>query len=1357
MTSPTPAKAQTRWRKWLKRALKFAGLTVPIVALSLCLVLWTGLADRWARRVIVGQLEKITGGRVELGKFRFRFRLFGLRAELTDLTIHGLEPAGFPPFFHADFVLVDIRVDSFFRRKISLDEVRVDRPAVHVRFEGEGRSNVPTRKATTTASRPVRERILELAIRRLRLNDGFILFNSLQVPLVVGGGKLSFALDYGDGTGAAAGNPFYLGRLTWQQMVLTARHYNSFPSDVTLRFTLGRDTLEVNQLRWKLPQSEFDVQATLASFAKPGWSFRYRGSLDLGDIRRILRKPNIPGGVVSFSGEGSYAPKQVSLRGRYAAREIEMPYTWFHTADISSRGSYQADSRQLEIPDFEGRALGGVVEGKVSLVFNGLKFRAETHTRGMSLAAILAALDHRDFPIATLHWNAAVDVNSVTTWNADFKQLESRGLSLWAPALAPRRDEIPASARIRYHYVMERSAVDIQPSEISTPTSHLEMSGTLGARDSALEVTLDSRDLEPWDDFINGLRGVDAEPVRITGRAQWQGRVLGPLEGPTFAGHVKGWQASYDRLYWDEVEGDLTYSPDELRLQHTRASHGRASAQLEVWLALDDWSFSPKSRWNLEADLVRASTDDLQELLGWSYPAHGLLSGTFHGRGTRSNPELTGLFDVAEVEAWGYRFEHARGQLGLRREEVRISNAELRLLSAKVHTENGPGQASPTNAGRPASLPSGVITGSFSYRTASREIVFDLTGAAIQLEGIERIQTTRLPLGGQLHFQLRGDGPLFAPQLQGTLRLVDLRVGKEALGSFDGKLDSDGRRLRLELNSAMSAGRLQGKLEVALAGDYPIAGDLTIQGMDLDPLIQTGFHLAALTGHSSVDGRFQLGGALARPETLAVEADISRLVFDYEFVKLENVGPVRFRYQRDEVRFAQTNLRGADTDFHISGFVRFAGDRRLGLNLTGTMNLRLAGGFLPGLEARGPAQVSAAIEGTFPSPRITGKVRVENAAANYGDFPAGLSQVNGEIVFDTSRLLFDNVTAETGGGRLLLSGSVTYGEGPLRYDLTARTRRVRIRYPEGMSWLAGGTLRLSGTAQAGLLSGRVVVERLLMAQGFDLASMILASKEPMRAPTTTSPFLRNLQFDIEGVSGPEARVEWTGARVDCEANLRVRGTWEHPILIGHIHLLAGEMTFRGNRFRLSRGDINFANPFRLDPVLNVEATTTIRQYEITLNFTGPASRLTLAYRSDPPLPSSDIIALLALGRPSEESELRGPTAVQTPELGATTLLSEAISSQLGGRIERLFGISRFRVDPFLAGTGTGTEQNTAARITIEQQVTRDLVITYTTNVTSTQQQVIQVEYNVNRNVSIVALRDQNGTFGLDVKLKKRFK
>jgi len=190
---------------------------------------------------------------------------------------------------------------------------------------------------------------------------------------------------------------------------------------------------------------------------------------------------------------------------------------------------------------------------------------------------------------------------------------------------------------------------------------------------------------------------------------------------------------------------------------------------------------------------------------------------------------------------------------------------------------------------------------------------------------------------------------------------------------------------------------------------------------------------------------------------------------------------------------------------------------------------------------------------------------------------------------------------------------------------------------------------------------------------------------------------------------------------------------------------------------VARGDINFANPFRLDPVVNVEASTTIQQYEITLNFNGPASKLTLAYRSDPPLPANDIVTLLALGQTSQESTLRSASGAQSGTSGASALLSEAVSSQVGGRLEKLFGITNFRVDPGLTSVGsTGTSQNAAARVTVQQQVTRNLTVTYVSNVGSTQQQVIQVEYNVSRNVSIVALRDYNGTFGIDLKIKKRF-
>jgi translocation and assembly module TamB len=1309
--------------KWKKR-LKWLAASSGLLVLAFLVLVWTGQIDRWARRGIIAQVERMTGGRVELGAFRFHW--WSLRAELEDFTIHGTEPEGTPPFFHADYLLVDIRVDSLFRRKISLDEVRLHKPEIHVRVAPDGSSNVPQPRPPRPPGKPLHQRIFDLTIRELRLNNGAAHFNNTRVPLAVEGGEFRFALDY---RVPEKDGPRYEGDFSWRQMQLAARRYLPFRSDVAVKFLLERNRFEVTEARWKLPQSEFSGGAALSSFTEPEWSFRFGGTLSLLDLRKILRKPNSPGGRVDFSGRGRFAKSELTMDGQYHARGIEMPYQWFHASGIESRGSFRVAKQRLEMPDLTASVLGGRLRGRMELLFEGARFRVESRIEGMNLAALLRAVDNEDFPVETLHWSGTAAVESITTWDHDFKNVASRGLAVWTPEGDIGEGEIPVSARLEYDYAMARRAVSLRTSEIVTPTARLDLDGRLGAHDSALAVHLRAGNLLEWDDFINRLRGADAEPRRISGQAEFRGTVEGDLGRPTFAGHFRGREAAYGSLFWDEVEGDMVYNADGFRLSKTRARRGPSSAVLQLWLQLRDWSFRPECEWSLEARVAREPMDGLQELFGWQYPLRGLLTTELSGRGTRADPELTGPFELADVELYGERFDSARGEFALRSDELRVSRAELR--------KNG-----------------GRITGGFLYHFRDDQMEFDARGVALSVERIQRVQFARLPLGGTLGFELRGRGSLEAPQAEGRIELRELRVGKEVVGSFEGQIRSSGRQVQLALSSTMTHGKLTGDLHLTLRGDYPIQGRLVIDDLDLDALVASALRLE-LSGHGHVSGRFALSGELRRPETISVEAELSGLLLHYQGIKLENEGPLRITYRHEEVRFEQARIRGTDTDLRLGGMVRFRDDRAVNLQLSGSVNLRLLGGFLPELEARGMAQVNASVEGTLAVPRIVGAVRLQDAAANYGDFPAGLSKLSGYFLFDRNRLLFENVTAEAGGGQLVLSGTTTFGDGPLRYDFTIQARRVRVRYPEGFSWLAGGRLRLSGSTQAGLLAGRVQVERLAMAEGFDLTSLITTSRQGVTAPTITSDYLRSLQFDIEATSTPNAVLQWSAARFESEASLRLRGTVERPIFLGHIHLLSGEMTFRGNRYRLTRGDVNFADPFRFNPLLSVEATTTIRQYEITLNFTGPASQLTLAYRSDPPLPANDIITLLALGRTGEESELRRAGAEPAAEGGASTLLSEAISAQLGGRLERLFGISRFKVDPFLAGTGN--EQNASARVTIEQQVTRDLTITYITNVTSTQSQVIQVEYNVNRNASLVFLRDQNGTFGLDVKLKKRFK
>jgi translocation and assembly module TamB len=557
----------------------------------------------------------------------------------------------------------------------------------------------------------------------------------------------------------------------------------------------------------------------------------------------------------------------------------------------------------------------------------------------------------------------------------------------------------------------------------------------------------------------------------------------------------------------------------------------------------------------------------------------------------------------------------------------------------------------------------------------------------------------------------------------------------------------------MDITSEKSNGNLAGQIALGLTGDQEIQGKLTVKQFDLDSLLKTGLHLKNLTKHSVVDGEFTLSGELRKPDTIEVNANIAFISFDYLFISLRNDGPVQFAYRRNEVRIAQARITGPNSNFEITGSARFDRERPVHVNVTGAVNLGLLKGMVPDLTATGEADANVAIQGTLSKPRITGRATVKDASAMYADAPIGLSNVKGEIVFDSSRLIFENITADSGGGQLTLGGSLTYGEeGPVRYEITASTPQVRVRYPAGMSWLVGGNLQLSGTTEAAILSGNVELKRLLFAPGVDITSFF--SPSPETSAGSSSPYMRNLTFDVASHTAPGARIEWAGAQVEIDSDLHLRGTPDHPILLGHIHLLGGEMSFRGNNFALTRGDINFANPFQLDPELNIEATSTISQYQVTINFSGRASKLALSYRSDPPLPDTDIIALLALGSTGEESALRSGGGGGGQNYGATALLSEAISSGLGGRIEHLFGISHFRVDPFLAGTTT--ESSASARVTIEQQVTRDLTITYSSNAASDQEQLIQVEYHVKRDLSVVFLRDINGTYSLDVKFVRHF-
>src|ERR1700720_4864487 len=127
---------ETRTRRKWKRWVLCVALLMAAVPVTLMLILSSGVEDSYIRRTIVEQIQKLTAGRADLAAFHFN--PWRLRVTLSDFTIHGREPAGTPPFFHADRLEVGVRIDSVWGHKVSVGDVEVSRPALHVRVERDG-------------------------------------------------------------------------------------------------------------------------------------------------------------------------------------------------------------------------------------------------------------------------------------------------------------------------------------------------------------------------------------------------------------------------------------------------------------------------------------------------------------------------------------------------------------------------------------------------------------------------------------------------------------------------------------------------------------------------------------------------------------------------------------------------------------------------------------------------------------------------------------------------------------------------------------------------------------------------------------------------------------------------------------------------------------------------------------------------------------------------------------------------------------------------------------------------------------------------------------------------------------------
>ncbi len=1325
-------------RTLLRRSL--AGLLFLLVA---ALAGWHVLRSAWLERRIrarlIAEIERASGGQAAMARFRFDPR--SLQVVIDGFRLRGTEPPEAPPLFETPRLRLALRILSFWKRDIDLAELDIAHPRIHLLVRADGSTNLPQPRIPRRTDRDTVETLLRLKIGWFALRDGELLFDDRKIPLRAEARGLDVALAY-DWAG-----PRYLGRVETRPLRLELPGLEALELDTNLTLALERNRLRIDDAVIRQPGLDGRARLVIEDFRDVRVQVGFEADAGLKEAARWLRWPWLRDGRARIQGSAAFGgPAGMLLEAKTSVRQGRVQTPAVRAGDAALEAQVRWTSEQLAVPAFDLQVLGARFAGS-AVIEDGKRYQVEGQLASLALQPALDALPVLPKEIADLarKWDtrAAGPVRLAGRFDAGLPRVEADLTLTPGDAGAP----LEGSAEVVFDRALNLRRVDLR-----TGTTRLALRGEPGEKLDVQVRTADLRDLAPVFD-------ASAYPLRFDhgGELSFSGTVTGELENPEIAGQVQGAGLVYQDRPVGGFQGLAALSRERIQVNRLVWEYSGAQVELAGSLGLTDWKATSASP---VAGSFRLRDVDAARLAGLAgvrdVTVSGLITASGAFGGTVAAPRVDGGVQVRKGELHGEPFD---------RIEAELASVDNRLLLRRAA----------------ATLPAGRIVASGSYSYAEQDarqgiFRFEITSTGLALDKI-RLAAKRLPgataelrahLFGAL--DIRPDG-VRLQDLRGHVAAADVHYEDKPVGTVIAAVASRPDRVNVRLDAKLLGSRLTGLGGVAFADGFP--GDLRLRvAVPSIGALRAWFQEKPGTGTLEFDGiaeaALEMAGPVFRPEAWIGRLTVPELrIFPLyqtrtgpppERMVVRNDGVIEATLDRGVARLLRAKLVGAATNLEASGSAQLTGRQALNLRLTGGLDLRLIDEFSPDLTAEGQVAVNADVRGVLSRPAIAGRLELKNAALGLEESPAGLSAVQAQILFTEREAKIQSLTAEAGGGKIEGSGFVEFLDGDYAFRLEAKARQVRIRYPEGVSTTSDAGFVWSGTLKNSLLTGRVTIQRASFNPRTDLSSILTKSAEPVRTPSARTGIAGGIQFDVLVDSGPNLTVESALTQdMQAEASLRLRGNAFNPVLLGRISITQGEVMFFGTRYNINQGTVNFLNPLKLEPILNLDLETRVRGIDVILTFTGPINKLNITHRADPPLQFSEVIALLATGRaPTTDPALAIRQAQQSrdmAQLGPSALVGQAIAAPVSNRLQRFFGVSRLKIDPNL----TGVDNRPQARVTIEQQITRDITFTYITDVQRTNQQIVRMEWAVNRNYSVLVVREDNGILGMDLLYRKGFR
>ena len=1265
-----------------------------------------------------------------------------LSVDLYGLKVDGASPHTNPPLLQVQHAQAGVRVVSVFGAKWYFDSIRIDNPVVQVYVDKNGVSNIPTLKSSNSSSNTS---IFDLGIRRAVITNGVVLYNSQ--PSAVSADLNDLQLNSTFDTALKK----YSGTLSYSNGQLNYAGSQAPSHTLNIQFDADPNTFHLSSAKIAVGNSNVALVATVNNYSNPFVQAQYNATVDGQTFAGFLHNASIPAGLVAVSGTAQYQSstnrpllQALIVDGDLHSNELVTKTPTLRAQVSNIAAHYSLANGDATLRDFRASLLGGEITAQGTMKSLGQdsarnSFSATIRNISLAQAKRMAGKSASTGPV-----NIAGSLNGTAsaTWGKTINDLiahtdatikanvsnpqQPRIVSASAtPPATPNPSAVPINGALHATYNGANQQLAVERSFFRTPQTNVDLNGTV-SNNSSLKIQLQANDLRELETiaglFITPTPGQPApQPLGLAGTATFNGVVRGSTAAPHLTGQLAANNLQVHGSTWKIIRTNVDASPSRVALQNAElepASQG--SIALNASADLHKWSFDKSSPIQVHLTASQLDISELAKLAGQQAPVTGMLAANVSMHGSVQNPIGNGNVTLTKAAAYGEPLNTAKIIFDGSGDEA---HAKLAIAAA-----------------------AGSIDGRVTVHPNRKTYTAELTSSGIHLDKIQQLQASSAKPTGVVAIHAKGQGTFDNPGLDATIEIPTLAVQKQTISDIRLHANVADHLATAQLTSSAVNTAIKANAKIVLTGDYPADATFDTQGIPLAPILAVYAPDQAGNISGQTELHATLHGPLKNKKLLEAHATIPVLKLAYgSEIQLAATAPIKIDYKDGVVDLQRSAIKGTDTDIQFQGHVPTTGDAPMSVLLLGSLDLHIAQLFDPDLRTGGQIKFNVNSYGATHAPGVEGTIDIVNASYASPDLPVGLQNANGTLALTKDRLNITSFQGKIGGGTLTAQGGVALRPS-IQFDMGLSARGIRMLYPQGMRESIGANLRLTGTTDAALLGGTVNLTDLSFTPGFDLSNFISQFSGGVEAPPTQG-FAQNLGLNLSVRSSNAVNLVSRTLSIGGTANLQVRGTAAEPVILGRVNLSGGDIILNGNRYLLTGGTIQFVNPTMTQPVVNLTVTTTIQQYDISLRFEGPVDQLRTQYTSNPALPQADIIHLLAFGQTSEASAQNATPANQAAE----TLVANQVSSQVTSRISKVAGISQLSVNPVLAN---GSGQNAGANITIQQRVTGNLFITFSSNVTTTQGQTIQGQYQVTPSVAVSATRDPNGGFAVDALIKK---